>query len=172
MTDEQAMLSVTEGDTDKAAILYERYKKSLLNFFVYRYVPYENARDLTQQVFWRLLRYRHTYRADMVFKTWIYEIARNVWHDHAKQNPKLTELTEIANRGEATDETSDQNEQLYAALAQLPETYREVLLLSRFQDMSYDEIGQTLGLSVANVKVRVFRAMQKLRDIYFKLDEA
>ena len=172
MTDEQAMLSVTEGDTDKAAILYERYKKSLLNFFVYRYVPYENARDLTQQVFWRLLRYRHTYKANMVFKTWIYEMARNVWHDYAKQNPKLTELTEIDNRGEATDETSDQNEQLYAALAQLPETYREVLLLSRFQDMNYDEIGQTLGLSVANVKVRVFRAMQKLRDIYFKLDEA
>ncbi|TAE36148.1 MAG: sigma-70 family RNA polymerase sigma factor [Runella slithyformis] len=172
MTDEQAMLLVTEGNTDQAAILYERYKKSLLNFFVYRYVPYETARDLTQQVFWRLLRYRNTYKAGTVFKTWIYEIARNVWHDYTKQNPELTELSELTNVGDAFDETTDQNEQLHVALAQLPQTYREVLLMSRFQDMSYDEIGETLGLSVANVKVRVFRAMQQLRDIYFKLDKA
>ena len=58
MTDEQAMYAVSQGDLDKAAILYERYKKSLLNFFLYRQNDRENARDLTQQVFLRMLRYR------------------------------------------------------------------------------------------------------------------
>jgi RNA polymerase sigma factor (sigma-70 family) len=172
MTDEQAMTYVAEGDTEKASVLYERYKKPLLNFFLYRYVTHESARDLTQQVFWRLLRYRHTYRRGAVFRTWVYEIARNVLYDFNKANPTLNELTEIPDVAELIDEREAQYQQLHQALAQLPELSREVLLLSRFQDMSYDEIGQMLGLTVANVKVRVFRAMQQLRGIYFKLDEA
>ena len=93
MTDEQAMYAVSQGDLDKAAILYERYKKSLLNFFLYRQNDRENARDLTQQVFLRMLRYRHTYREGASFRTWILEIARNVFFDHLKQNPTFSDLT-------------------------------------------------------------------------------
>ena len=169
MTDEQAMYAVSQGDLDKAAILYERYKKSLLNFFLYRQNDRENARDLTQQVFLRMLRYRHTYREGASFKTWILEIARNVFFDYLKKNPTHTDLNEIADIGDSYDETEEQHQFLHRALAQLPDQYREVLLLSRFQHMSYEEIGQSLGLSVPNVKVRVFRAMQKLRDLYMNV---
>ena len=169
MTDEQAMYAVSRGDLDKAAILYERYKKSLLNFFLYRQSDRENARDLTQQVFLRMLRYRHTYREGASFRTWVLEIARNVFFDYLKQNPTHSDLADVPDVGESYDETEEQHQYLYHALAQLPEQYREVLLLSRFQNMSYEEIGQTLGLSVPNVKVRVFRAMQKLRDLYFNV---
>lgn len=169
MTDEQAMYAVSRGDLDKAAILYERYKKSLLNFFLYRQSDRENARDLTQQVFLRMLRYRHTYREGASFRTWVLEIARNVFFDYLKQNPTHSDLADVPDMGESYDETEEQHQYLYHALARLPDQYREVLLLSRFQNMSYEEIGQTLGLSVPNVKVRVFRAMQKLRDLYFNV---
>ena len=169
MTDEQAMYAVSRGDLDKAAILYERYKKSLLNFFLYRQSDRENARDLTQQVFLRMLRYQHTYREGASFRTWVLEIARNVFFDYLKQNPTYSDLADVPDMGESDDETEEQHQYLHNALAQLPDQYREVLLLSRFQNMSYEEIGQTLGLSVANVKVRVFRAMQKLRDLYFNV---
>jgi len=170
MTDEQAMYAVSKGDLDKSAILYERYKKSLLNFFLYRQSDRENARDLTQQVFLRVLRYRHTYREGASFKTWIFEVARNVFHDYLKQNPTLSDIKDIPDTYDTEDESEEQYQYLHVALAQLPDQYREVLILSRFQNMSYDEIGQTLGLSVPNVKVRVFRAIQKLRDLYFKID--
>ena len=170
MTDEQAMYAVSQGDLDKAAILYERYKKSLLNFFLYRQSDRENARDLTQQVFLRMLRYRHTYREGASFRTWVLEIARNVFFDYLKQNPTYSDLADVPDVGESYDESEEQHQYLHHALAQLPDQYREVLLLSRFQNMSYEEIGQTLGLSVPNVKVRVFRAMQKLRDLYFQFD--
>lgn len=169
MTDEQAMYAVSQGDLDKAAILYERYKKSLLNFFLYRQNDRENARDLTQQVFLRMLRYRHTYREGASFRTWILEIARNVFFDYLKKNPSHTDLSEIADISDTYDETDEQHQFLHRALSLLPDAYREVLLLSRFQNMSYEEIGQTLGLSVPNVKVRVFRAMQKLRDLYLNV---
>lgn len=169
MTDEQAMYAVSQGDLDKAAILYERYKKSLLNFFLYRQNDRENARDLTQQVFLRMLRYRHTYREGASFRTWVLEIARNVFFDYLKQNPTFADLTEVPDISDTYDETNEQEQFLHRALAQLPDQYREVLLLSRFQNMSYEEIGQTLSLSVPNVKVRVFRAIQKLRDLYLKV---
>ncbi|MFT4033707.1 MAG: sigma-70 family RNA polymerase sigma factor [Siphonobacter sp.] len=169
MTDEQAMLAVKAGDLDKSAILYERYKKSLLNFFLYRHDSRELARDLTQQVFLRLLRYRHTFREGALFRTWLYELARNVFHDHLKTSRIQTH--EIPELIDFEDDAEDRHQQLHRALNQLPDSYREVLLLSRFQNMSYEEIGQALGVSVANVKVRAFRGLQKLRDLYFQLKE-
>lgn len=170
MTDEQAMYAVSQGDLDKAAILYERYKKTLLNFFLYRHPDRENAKDLTQQVFLRVLRYRHTYREGAMFKTWVFEVARNVFHDFLKQNPISTDITEIPDFGESHDDIEQKYQHLHQALGQLPEQYREVLILSRFQNMSYEQIGEVLDLTVPNVKVRVFRAIQKLRDLYLKMD--
>jgi RNA polymerase sigma factor (sigma-70 family) len=171
MTDEQAMIAVKEGNLDMAAILYERYKKPLLNFFLYRYNAYDDARDLTQQVFWRLLQYRTSYKTEAIFKTWVYEIARNVFHDFVKQNPIKANLSEIPERYDEPDDNEDQHQFVHRALARLPEQAREILLMSRFQNMTYEEIGQVLGLSVSNVKVLVFRAIQKLRNAYFELSE-
>jgi RNA polymerase sigma factor (sigma-70 family) len=171
MTDEQVMMAVKEGELDKAAILYERYKKPLLNFFVYRHCAYADACDHTQQVFWRLLRYRTSYRDSAVFRTWIYEIARNVFNDFVKQQKPTTELNHFIDFAEEETDNDQEHQFVHHALAQLPEQYREVLLMSRFQNMSYEEIGNALGLSVANVKVRVFRAIQKLRDAYFQISE-
>jgi RNA polymerase sigma factor (sigma-70 family) len=171
MTDEQAMIAVRDGNLDMAAILYERYKKPLLNFFLYRHISYDNASDLTQQVFWRLLQYRLSYRSEAVFKTWVYEIARNVFNDFVKKNPVTTNISEIQDLYDEPNDSEDQYQFVHRALAQLPEQAREVLTMSRFQNMTYEEIGQVLGLSVSNVKVRVFRAMQKLRDAYFEISE-
>ncbi len=169
MTDEQAMRAVSEGDLDKAAILYERYKKSLLNFFLYRQPSRDLARDLTQQVFLRLLRYRHTFREGAVFRTWVYELARNIYNDHLKTTRHQTnEFPDILLE---EDESEAYHQRLHQALELLPDSYRDVLLLSRFQNMSYEEIGQVLGLSVANVKVRAFRGLQKLRELYFQLSD-
>ncbi len=171
MTDEQAMIAVRDENLDMAAILYERYKKPLLNFFLYRHIPYDDASDLTQQVFWRLLRYRTSYRPEAIFKTWVYEITRNVLNDFVKKNPITTNLSEIYDQYDEPNESEEQYQFVHRALAQLPEQAREVLLMSRFQNMSYEQIGQVLGLSVSNVKVRVFRAIQKLRDAYFEISE-
>ncbi len=171
MTDEQAMIAVRNENLDMAAVLYERYKKPLLNFFLYRHLSYDDARDLTQQVFWRLLQYRSSYKPEAVFKTWIYEIARNVLNDFIKKNPVTTNLNEIHDQYDEPNDSEDQYQYVHRALAQLPKQAREVLLMSRFQNMNYEQIGQKLGLTVPNVKIRVFRAIQKLRDIYFEISE-
>lgn len=171
MTDETAMQCVFNGDLDKAAILYERYKRPLLNFFLRFGVDSESSHDLTQQTFYRLIHYRHTFREGHEFKTWIYRIARNQFHDFIKDNKhKTSQLSE--NFDVIDDETHDetQHKLIRIALEKLPEDYREVLHLSRYEEMKYDQIAEVLNVSVSVVKVRVHRAIKKLREVYLSLD--
>lgn len=171
MTDEAAMLSVTNGDLDKAAILYERYKKLLLNFFLHLGVDRDMSYDLTQQTFFRLLQYKHTFKENFEFRTWIYRIARNLFHDLLKDKhfntKQLLDNIDIADVGNGDE---DSYILIQKAMKELPSEYREVLQLSRYEDLKYNQIAEVLGISEALVKVRVHRAIKKLREIYFKLD--
>jgi RNA polymerase sigma factor (sigma-70 family) len=171
MTDETAMRCVFNGDLDKAAILYERYKRPLLNFFLRFGVEYETCHDLTQQTFFRLIHYKHTFKEGYEFRTWIYRIARNLFHDHLKDNHlKMSELNEKFDFEDEQNIDEDQHKLIRIALEKLPDEYREVLHLSRYEEMKYEQISEMLNISVALVKVRVHRAIKKLREVYMDLD--
>jgi RNA polymerase sigma factor (sigma-70 family) len=172
MTDEKAMNAVALGELNQAAVLYERYKKPLYNFFVRSGRTRDQSQDLTQQVFVRVLQYKHTFRADAVFRTWIYQIARNVHMDHLRKNShRLSDLM-TAYQVPAESYNHDQNEDIalvQKALKLLSEDYREVLILSRYQELKYEEIAELLDTTENNVKVRVHRALKQLREIYYEL---
>lgn len=171
MTDEAAMQCVFNGDLDKAAILYERYKRPLLNFFLRFGVDRESSHDLTQQTFYRLIQYRHTFREGHEFRTWIYRIARNLFHDYTKDNHlKTSELSENYDAIEEENHDETQHKLIRIALEKLPNDYREVLHLSRYEEMKYEQIAEVLNVSVSVVKVRVHRAIKKLREVYLSLD--
>jgi RNA polymerase sigma-70 factor (ECF subfamily) len=172
MTDEYAMKSVAEGDLAKAGLLYERYKRPLYNFFLRFGVCRDSAQDLTQQVFVRLLQYRHTYKDDGAFKTWIYRIARNVHNDFYKNNPLIVSDLEMIERSVADEVSTDHDAQhlVQKAMQFLSDDYREVLILSKYEALKYEEIARILDCSVALVKVRVHRAIKQLREIYFQLE--
>lgn len=172
MTDEALMTSVSEGNLNQAAILYERYKRPMYNFFLRFGLPREESQDLTQQVFYRLIHYRHTFRAGFEFRMWIYRIARNIYNDHLRENAlKITDLDAALAAFEQPDESYEAQQLVQKALALLPDDYREVLVLSRYEELKYEEIADLLDCSVANVKVRVHRAIKKLREVYFQLSE-
>ena len=174
MTDETAMNAVKQGELDQAAVLYERYKRPIFNFFLYLRHDRELSQDFTQQVFYRLLKYRNTFQEDGSFKTWIYRIARNIHHDHYQRN--MLVMNEFLDDFDVADEVSDnQDDELVLvtkALKKLPDEYREVLVMSRYENMKYDQIADVLDISVALVKVRVHRAIKALREVYFQLSEA
>lgn len=171
MTDESAMSCVVNGDLDKAAILYERYKRPLLNFFLRLGVERETSHDLTQQTFYRLINYKHTFREGYEFRTWIYRIARNLFHDYLKDNHlKMSELEENLEICEEENNDDEQHQLIHVALQKLPDDYREVLRLSRFEAMKYEQIAVVLNVSVSVVKVRVHRAIKQLREIYLVLE--
>jgi RNA polymerase sigma-70 factor, ECF subfamily len=182
--DNLLMTQVRDGDLRKLAILFERYHKALYNFFVHMNGNRDLSEDLVQDVFFRILRYRHTYDGKHPFTAWMYQIARNTHVDHARKNKG--ELQMITDRGEEEDKTvrepvsplpgaeeslrkRQEVRLLRRALDRLPEDKREVLVLSRFQNLKYDEIAQVLGCEVGAIKVRVYRATKALGEIYFQL---
>ena len=170
MTDEALMLCVKNDDLDKAAMLYERYKKKLYQFFLYKnYGDKDGSEDCVQQVFYRMIKYRKTYKEDNNFSMWIYGIARNIQYQDYKDQVKNTEAHSNYQTTEIYTYGNDDHQALRQAVQLLPEHYREVLVMSKFMDLKYEEIALLSNCSVGVVKTRVFRAMQSLREVYFKI---
>src|SRR5262249_29123316 len=166
--DEELMLHVRNGAGAMLSILFERYHGPLFNFYCRTTGDRAASEDLVQDVFYRILKYRHTYRPGTPFRTWMYRIARNARLDRMKKQSSDTKLeVEAQPAAQPSDALQQQQEAafLHRALMQLTDEKREVLVLSRFQDLSYQQIAQLLDCEVGAVKVRVFRALRDLRDI-------
>jgi RNA polymerase sigma factor (sigma-70 family) len=177
--DNALMIKVKDGDVDKLGLLFERYKKPLFGFFYGLNKDAALSEDLVQNVFFRILKYRYLFRGEGDFRTWMFHIARNVSHDHfrkikwkGRDNLDQWEerLTDHENR--QTEFQQDEEMQLLSmAMDKLPEDKREILLLSKYQDKKYREIAEILGCTEGAVKVKVFRALQELKEVYRKLEK-
>jgi RNA polymerase sigma-70 factor (ECF subfamily) len=179
-TDHDRMVAVACGDIESMTEIYQNRHRSLFRFFFRLSGKQATAEDLVHEVFVRMIRYRHTYQhayADGGFESWMYRIARNALTDHARK--RRAEITPGDNELEMIDggkptpfETTAKKQDLallHRALRELPEEKREILVLARFQDLSYHQIGAILGCAAGTVKGRVFRAMKELTGIYSEL---
>ena len=171
--DEDVMLQVRDGEVQMLGVLFDRYQTPLFNFYAKMTQDRTVSEDLVQEVFLRILRYRQTFRPGTPFRAWIYQIARNTRIDQVrKARPESPLATEPVAPTRASDDAERQQESqlLQRALMQLPEDKREILILSRFQELKYEEIARLLGCETSAVKVRVHRAIQQLREIYASLE--
>ena len=178
MTDEQIMEAVKNGDLEQASILYARYHKRIFNFLARMTFDREQAEDLTQNVFLRLLKYRKSYKEGLRFQSWIYQMARNAFSDyyqaHKNKYSQFVDVQQVGNRASSAQEDMEQTEKeelLNRSMALLSEDQRELLILTRFQHMKYEEVAQVMDTTVANIKVKVHRAIGKLREHYFQLEQ-
>jgi RNA polymerase sigma factor (sigma-70 family) len=179
ISDNALMLKVKEGDLSKLGLLFERYKRPLYGFFYGLTKNGEVSEDLVQNVFFRILKYRYLFRGEGDFKTWMFHIARNVNNDHFRKN-KLNAKDSLehwqeqlgSDENRSTEIQNDEELQILSmAMDRLPVDKREILLLSKFQDKKYKEIGEIIGCSEGAVKVKVFRALQELKEVYRKLEK-
>src|SRR6185312_14341163 len=137
--DERVMEEVRGGDAGKLEILFERYATSLFQYFLGVTGDRAASEDLVQEVFFRILKFRQTYRTQTTFRAWMYKVARNVYLDHAarsRSEAPLSGAEDALASGEApADRQLERREEtalLRRALASLPAEKREVLILSRF----------------------------------------
>lgn len=177
MNDEMIMEAVKNGDLQQASVLFDRYHKRIYNFLARMTLSKVLAEDLTQNVFLRMIKYRESYREGNKFHAWIYQIARNVFSDHYQMHKrKFSGLVDVEQVGEfiADEPGIEQDERekiLHRSLALLNEEQRELLILTRFQHLKYEEVAVMMDTTVANIKVKVHRAIQKLREHYFQLEQ-
>ncbi len=174
-TDNELMLEVRDGDLAKLGTLFERHHKKLYNFFLRLTGKVVVSEDLVQEVFFRILKYKHTYRGESQFTVWMFKIARNARVDHFQKTKKM-EPTDVEEAIESSDLNPDQEivskqdqQILHAALNKLSDEEREVLLLSRFSGIKYKEIANIFDCLEGTIKARVHRAIKKLRDTFYEL---
>jgi len=174
--DELVMREVRAGDVAKLEVLFDRHSQALFRYFLYLTSNRGVSEDLVQEVFFRILKYRHTYQPESGFRAWLYQVGRNVYMDHIGRNKGEVALPEEAREIRSPDVPADREFQrkqeavlLRRALAAMPGEKREVLIMSRFQDMRYEEIASVLKCEVGTVKVRVYRALRELADRFFAL---
>ncbi len=179
LADNALMLKVKSGDLDKLGLLYERHKKRLFGFFYNMNGNASVSEDLVQNVFVRMLKYKHTFTGEGSFTAWMFRTARNVNYDHYKKNKKeahQTQLSSVAYKLE--DESGLESKmdkkaevaQLGLAMMQLPPEKREVLILSKYKGIKFSEIGEILGCSEGAAKVKAHRALNDLRIIFLQLE--
>jgi RNA polymerase sigma-70 factor (ECF subfamily) len=177
MNDEQLMEAVKNGNLAQASLLFDRFHKRIFNFLARMTNDREVAEDLTQNVFERMLKYRHSYKPELKFQSWLYQMARNAFSDYYQQqkqrtpaNVKVEKLSEHIPDIIDAFEQEENEKRLIRALSQLPDDYRELLVLTRFQNLKYEEVAGYLDMTVTNVKVKVHRAIGLLRENYFQLE--
>jgi RNA polymerase sigma factor (sigma-70 family) len=171
------MSLVIAGEIDKLGILYEKYKKPLYSYFFKLTTGDRQAsEDLVHTVFYRVIKYKASFRGHGSFLSWIFKIAHNAGLDH---NRKIQYLNNYKNEILATQkdffESNDLEKQerkviLKNAMRKLNQEERELLILGKIDHLKYKEIADMLNLSESNVKIRMFRALKKLKEIYVKLE--
>ena len=156
------MLKVKSGDVDRMGLLFERYHRPLFGFLYHM-----------------LGGSRATFPGEGEFRTWMYHLARNVLADHVRKNrhavhhADVAEIAETLAGGHLADEGLEQAQdvaQLHQALARLSPENREVLVLSRFQELKYGEIALLLNTTEGAVKVRAHRALNELKTTFLRIE--
>jgi RNA polymerase sigma-70 factor (ECF subfamily) len=170
------MARVHTGQTALVAELFERHHRQVYGYLYRMTGNRELSEDLVQDVFLRILKYRESYQPKTSFTAWMYGIARHALIDvMRKRRPEAAWDDAKADRP-TSDQPADEQlraqqevEILQRALASLPADKREVLVLSRYQELRYEEIGRILGCEPNAVKQRVFRAVKALGERFTEL---
>ncbi len=169
MNDGDLMMAVSNGQIDRLGILFERHKDKLFDYFYRLSGDRSLSKDLVQNVFERILKGKHTYKIRYPFLGWMFRIARNIMMDHFRSKKKivlsLDESDMMVDSGPPDWEESD----IERALNRIKPEFREVLILTRYEELKYHEVAEIIGISETGVKSRVHRAMKELRNAYVNI---
>lgn len=156
--------------------LLNRYQERLIHSLLHLTGSQEEACDVAQQAFLQAWQKLASFRGDSAFYTWLYRIAVNIIRsDNRRRRVSTISLDAmpssdgfVADSISGTSDPSrplDRDEQIQAvrmALQQIPEEFRQPLILKEIDGMSYEQIHEVLGIPVGTVRSRIFRARQEL----------
>lgn len=174
-------MELLQGGYDAALkIIVDRYSERL-NHFIYRYTHCRlDSEDLVQETFMRVYRSKHRYKRIAKFSTWLYTIAFNLTKSHYKkaQRMQTTSLSNDYNDDDLDWELPDTRyspelevdqrmslQLIYDALEELPDEFKEAVVMRDLKQMTYDEIVQITGVPMGTVKSRINRGRARIKKI-------
>jgi len=178
------MLRAREGDDEAFSQLVKAYQDRLVNIFSHHLQSQEYAEDLAQEVFLRIYRSRNGYVPTARFSTWIFRIANNLASNSRRDRGRKREVGfgggQLSSIGVRPEENLVQEKSalmparqldkiemqsvVHTALSELNERQRMAVLLHKFEDMSYQDIGDAMEMTPAAVKSLLSRARENLRQ--------
>jgi len=162
---------LSESSDAKAIVeeLMTEYGKDVWNYAFSITRKWDQADDITQEVFIKVYKNIFTFRSEASVKTWLLAITRNMALDYRKSAfyRRVTLIDFISSRGEQSSAEQEVIEQMaindmWKAVLKLPVKYREVLILYAHYQLSMKEMAEVLGVSVGTVKSRLFHARNKI----------
>lgn len=179
--DDQAVVeAVLNGQQHRFAELVDRYQTPIVNYVCRMLGNYEDAVDLSQDVFLKAYSALESYRPQYPFPAWLFRIARNAAIDEIRKRRLSTVSLDapmefedgVAGREVQSPGLDPEDsylgiefaDRVSAAIDELPEKYREPIILRHAADLSYEEIAEALELPIGTVKTRIFRARDALRQ--------
>ena len=178
-TDAQLIADVLAGNQAEYRLLVERHHQAVFNAAFRLLGQREDAADVTQDTFLQAYRALDSFQQDKPLAPWLCRIAINLALNRLKrQRPVLSldgdqdkpgpEIPDASVEPQAELLRTERQQILRQAILALPLEQRVVIELRHFQEQSYDEIAASLDISLANVKSRLFRARQRLKQILEK----
>ena len=175
--DLESVIERAQGhDAEALGEIHRRYVRRVFGLCRYMLDSRESAEDATSEVFLKLQRSIESYNGSIPFPRWLLRVAGNQCIDVLRRRRRGQQvIVEVEDGAAVIEATSaepsplgtvirmEERVQLQAAIARLPENYRVPLVLRYYTELSYDEIGQQLGVPRNHVATLIFRAKQELR---------
>jgi RNA polymerase sigma-70 factor, ECF subfamily len=170
---------VLAGDIDSFSGIIEKYQDKTFNYVYSQIKDYDEAMDITQEIFIMTIEALQSFRRESKFSTWFYSIMVNYCKNYRKKNSRYNLVSMNSSRGEEEydmqlpdvrenpENEVIMNESLRIVreeIHKLPDDYREILLLRDIEGLSYNEIADILKISLSNVKVRIHRGREFLKN--------
>ncbi len=165
-TDEELIAAACEGSRDAFEQLSERYRGRLVRYIDMASGGAADSESIVQESLMRAYVFRHSYRRDAGFVTWLYAIARNEMAREFKKNRPTLPECHVASDSFEIDDVLIKNERLRKiriALNELPRLQRETIILFRFGGLSCAETAKTLGTSEGAVRTAIYKGLKSLR---------
>ena len=164
-TDGELVELVAKGDQQAFEYLFTRYREALTRLFEQRLGDKDTAADLLQETFIKVYLHLGDYSRSYTFGQWIYTIARNTLVDHIRRRADDLSIDEHFRSPQATTPSpeesviiSQSHSHFYAALEELSEEYRRIIVMRFIEEYSYEEIAEKLGKPINTVKTQIRRA--------------
>ncbi|MBS1705799.1 MAG: sigma-70 family RNA polymerase sigma factor [Armatimonadetes bacterium] len=156
------LAALAKGDPEALGAIYEIYGERIFRYAFRMLGNRSDAEDVTAETFLRVMRRMNELRADGAFRTWLFRITRNLCIDKMRQH-KLMELPADTPYNSSVDRTTLRIT-VHQALKELPDEYREPLILCDLEDISAKDAAEVLKISVPALKSRLYRGRRALRD--------
>jgi RNA polymerase sigma-70 factor (ECF subfamily) len=170
---------VIEGDIEAFSTIVQKYQNMVFKYVYYQFNNYDEALDITQDIFITVMEALKSFRQESKFSTWLYSIMVNHCKNYRKKTNKynLVPLKVTTQESEIDIQIQDYRENpedkiinedtmliIKDEISKLPVDFKDILTLRDIEGLSYNEISDILNINLSNVKVRIHRGREYLKN--------